>query len=92
MPGFRVDLETLIEHGMKLETSEPFSALAGAARRIEGPRAPAASARAIERFVDRLTRELTDLATATGSLGRATRSAAAGYGEVEDSIRRLAGG
>ncbi len=89
MPGFRVDPETLTEYGLEVEGSEPFTELATTAHSIEIPRAPAASSKAIERFAAKLARELTDLATATGSLGYATRSAAAWYQEVDDSIRSI---
>jgi hypothetical protein len=86
MTGFRVRPPELTEYAREISEREPFSGLAAEARRIEAPRAATASSVAIERFTDRLARELTGLATATGSLGHATRSAAAGYQEVDDSI------
>ena len=88
MPGFRVRPPELIEYAREIG-GEPFSGLAAEARRIEAPRAATPSSVAIERFTDRLACELTGLATATGSLGHATRSAAAGYQEVDDSIRSM---
>ena len=88
MTGFRVRPPELTEYAREI-CAEPFSGLATEARRVEVPRAATASSVAIERFTDRLARELTGLATATGSLGHATRSAAAGYQEVDDSIRSM---
>ena len=92
MTGFRVDPADLAGYGQTVERSEPFAALAEAARRLTVPEPADATSAAIERFRYRLVAELTDLATATGSLGHATRSAAAGYQEVEDSISRTVRG
>ena len=89
MTGFSVDPETLTEFGLEVIQRAPFSELATAARSIAIPDAPTASSLAIERFTTRLGRDLHDLSAVTGSLGRATRSAAASYQEVDDSIRSM---
>lgn len=89
MTVFSVDPETLTEFGLGVVRRAPFSELATAARSVAIPDAPTASSLAIERFTARLVRDLHDLSAVTGSLGRATRSAAAGYQEVEDSISSM---
>ena len=89
MTGFSVDPKTLTESGLEVDRRAPFSGLAAAARGIAIPNAPTASSLAIERFTTRLIRDLHDLSAVTGSLGHATRSAAAGYQEVDDSIRSM---
>jgi hypothetical protein len=86
MTAFRVDPTELADLATAIEQSEPFSALAAAARRVAVPATPSATSAALERFESRLVRDLTELAAATGSLGQATRSAAEGYREVEASI------
>ena len=89
MTGFRVDPDDLIGYAIDVQRTEPFSGLAGSARHVAVPAAPAASSHAIGRFTTRLVRDLTDLSAAAGSLGRATRSAAGGYQEVDDSIASM---
>ena len=89
MTAFRADPTDLTSLAATIEQTEPFSDLADSARRVAIPRAPTASSGAIERFADRLVRDLTGLSTATGSLVRATRSAAGGYQEVDDAGRSL---
>ena len=89
MTGFRADPTELVALAAAIERTEPFSALAEAARRVAIPGAATAGSHAIERFTDRLVRELSAMSTATGSLARATRSAAGGYQEVEDSISSM---
>ncbi len=89
MTAFRADPIELSAFAAAIERSEPFSGLAAEARRVETPSAASASSASIGQFIDRLARELAGLTTATGSLGHATRSAAAGYQEVDDSIRSM---
>lgn len=86
MTAFRADPLDLTALAATIERTAPFAALADAAHRVAIPGAATASSHAIERFRGRLIRELTDLSTATESLGRATRSAAMAYQAVEDSI------
>lgn len=93
MTGLRVDPTELTDLATAIERSEPFSALAAAARHVFVPLATAgATAVAIEQLRHRLVAELDGLAAATGSLGRTTRTAAEGYQGVEASISRWAGG
>jgi hypothetical protein len=92
MTGFRADTTELADLATAIELSEPFSALSAAALRVAVPASATATAVAIERLKHRLVAELDGLAAATGSLGRATRSAAEGYQGVEASISRRAGG
>lgn len=92
MDGFRVDPTELTELAATIERADPFSALTDAARQVTIPGPTSPGTYAVERFTNRLLRAFADLSTATGSLVRATRSADAGYREVEVSIGRWAGG
>jgi hypothetical protein len=92
MTAFRADPIEISARATSIENSEPFSMLAEAARHVTVPATPSATSAAIERLKHRLVHDLTVHATATGSLGRATRSAAEGYRGVEASISRRAGG
>lgn len=90
MTAFRVDPTDLTELAPEIERSEPFSTLVMSALNISVPGSASATSIAIERFKHRLVRQLIDLSTATGSLARATRSAAGHYRETEASISRRA--
>lgn len=90
MTAFRVDPAELTELAGTIERNEPFATVAQSARAISLPATASATSMAIERFKHGLARELIDLSRATGSLSRATRTAAGRYRETEDSISRHA--
>lgn len=89
MGAFRVVPVEVVRLAGEIDRTVAFAVLADSAQRLGVLGHPGASSTAIDRFKYRLMSELAGLATATGSLGRATRSAAAGYQQVEDSIRSM---
>ena len=89
MGAFRVVPAEVVGLAGEIERTSPFAGLADSARLIRMPEHASASSAALGRFKHRLAADLTGLATAAGSLGRATRSAAAGYQQTDDLIRSI---
>lgn len=89
MGAFRVVPSEVVGLAGEIERTNPFTGLADAARLLHVAEDASASSAALGRFKHRLAADLTGLAAAAGSLGRATRSAAAGYQQTEDSVRSL---